>query len=1115
MDTMSSNMNPTVRICPACQQPLPADAPQGLCPQCLAKSALGSQPGAEETLASGSKPGGTGPATIQMEISRLFPQLEIMEPLGQGGMGMVYKARQPQLDRIVALKVMRADLSRDPAFAERFAREARALAKLNHPNIVSVFDFGQSGGHCWILMEFVDGTNLRELLRTKTLQPREALGIVPKVCDALQYAHDEGIVHRDIKPENILLDKKGRVKIADFGLAKLVGKDASEFSLTATGMTLGTPRYMAPEQFDKPQEVDHRADIYSLGVVLYEMLTGEVPMGRFSLPSATIGVDVRLDEIVLRTLEKEPSRRYQHVSEVKTQVETVTGQPKPASKIEPEEEDDDGTISMSEVGFYLLVGALTSTMASYAAGVVLKWDNKRWLEGHEGAVWLVMFAAILGGMFWNRRRIMANRRNVVAERSKAGGENVAGTVRSKAPPSAEVQPVGSGEVKAVTLLDESMSGWKRWFPIFPALAGIACLLIGFSIARTGDSTLWMVAACILGLWSFALSLTHKVGWTVEYRGHRIRFEYILLKYKRLMIDGRTVASGGMGWFYELRTTIKEGQGVGDEIICTVEADMTFRCRIIALPRTSATDVEKVAGLPQVPSATEATEATEPASSAKLLLDETDRSARQFQHLFFIGGLIWILLGLVVALIFSGKLPIAAAMWAGGIAMLVMASRHRQQWEVDYLGHVIRFENGIYTSGRLMIDGNVVASGGVGFHAEISGRIPRGSGAGQRIVAKTNAEFRFFRCQLFAETNAMAPAKEAAPVALDHRVSEALAVGLPGWFNRRAPWMQKLIQAALTVAVAFATLVFLGFNIHSKTDVTAGQVSNSGTVQVGQPSPWLTVDFSSTSHSFAIHWFSASLWIGLAGLALGFLSERLRRSVPGFDEERDRRKRQMWLVVMIVVGVLYVAGLVVNGLIMSGATSSAARGVMDRALGTKTVVSPNPYTFAGLPAPFVKGADGPELGAQFVKQMGFTPLQVTELNKTFQGYYRDFLSLERRHTELSRNAQGHVVVKITAFPEESLALAQRMAQELRGLVGKEVIPTPQPGMLSHIGLFRHAGEATVTAELWKQGGLYYFKEERVGAPNVGHVNEGSKSGRSTSGEKLSEVIPEEYRVYWKE
>ena len=322
---MASHMSTPARTCPACQQPLPADAPQGLCPQCLAKSALGSQPGSEETIASGSKPGGAGPATIQPEIARLFPQLEILSPLGQGGMGMVYKARQPQLDRVVALKVMRADLSRDPAFAERFAREARALAKLNHPNIVSVFDFGQTGGHCWFLMEFVDGRNLRELLRTKTLTAREALGIVPRVCDALQFAHDEGIVHRDIKPENILLDKKGRVKIADFGLAKLVGKDASDFSLTATGMTLGTPRYMAPEQFDKPQEVDHRADIYSLGVVLYEMLTGEVPMGRFAPPSATVGVDVRLDEIVLRSLEKEPSRRYQHASEVKTQVESIAG----------------------------------------------------------------------------------------------------------------------------------------------------------------------------------------------------------------------------------------------------------------------------------------------------------------------------------------------------------------------------------------------------------------------------------------------------------------------------------------------------------------------------------------------------------------------------------------------------------------------------------------------------------------------------------------------------------------------------------------------------------------------------------------------------------------------
>src|SRR5712692_9194174 len=137
-------------------------------------------------------------------------------------MGAVYKARQPGLDRLVALKILPPDAGRDPAFAERFTREARALAKLNHPNIVGVYDFGQTDGQYYLIMEFVDGLNLRQVLRAGELKPQEALRIVPQICEALQFAHDEGIVHRDIKPENILLDKKGRVKIADFGDRKSV-----------------------------------------------------------------------------------------------------------------------------------------------------------------------------------------------------------------------------------------------------------------------------------------------------------------------------------------------------------------------------------------------------------------------------------------------------------------------------------------------------------------------------------------------------------------------------------------------------------------------------------------------------------------------------------------------------------------------------------------------------------------------------------------------------------------------------------------------------------------------------------------------------------------------------
>src|ERR1035438_8768623 len=174
-------------------------------------------------------------------------------------------------------------------------------------------------------MEFVDGVNLRQLRSADLLSPREALQIVPQICDALQYAHDEGVVHRDIKPENVLVDRKGRVKIADFGLAKILGLDPEALRLTGEGQVMGTPHYMAPEQFERPLTVDHRADIFSLGVVFYEMLTGELPLGKFQPPSRKVQVDVRLDDVVLHALEKEPERRYQHVSEVKMAVETISG----------------------------------------------------------------------------------------------------------------------------------------------------------------------------------------------------------------------------------------------------------------------------------------------------------------------------------------------------------------------------------------------------------------------------------------------------------------------------------------------------------------------------------------------------------------------------------------------------------------------------------------------------------------------------------------------------------------------------------------------------------------------------------------------------------------------
>ncbi len=389
------------RNCPQCGTPLPTGALAGLCPACLL-----AQGAAADTVTEGKQPPFNPPPVA--ELAPLFPQLEILELIGKGGMGAVYKARQKQLDRIVALKILPPGIGDDPAFAERFAREAKALAKLNHPGIVTLYEFGvaagilpavepgfQPGGKSiasttrvensgvaasssanpggkmppstaakmaaatplyFFLMEFVDGVNLRQLLHAGRISPREALAIVPQICDALQFAHDQGIVHRDIKPENILLDRRSRVKVADFGLAKIVGAERGSVSrsgaesgnatepprslatslsaaghrpalrdLTDTGKVMGTPNYMAPEQVSHPADVDHRADIYALGVVFYQMLTGELPGKRLAPPSSKVRIDVRLDEVVLRALEKNPELRYQQVSEVKTCVETIVG----------------------------------------------------------------------------------------------------------------------------------------------------------------------------------------------------------------------------------------------------------------------------------------------------------------------------------------------------------------------------------------------------------------------------------------------------------------------------------------------------------------------------------------------------------------------------------------------------------------------------------------------------------------------------------------------------------------------------------------------------------------------------------------------------------------------
>lgn len=326
------------------------------------------------------------------ELADALPQYDQFERIGAGGMGVVWSARQIRLDRRVAIKFLRPELATDPSFAERFDREARALAKLQHPGIVAIHDYGEAMGMCFLVMEYVDGTDLRSVMRSG-ISSDQALAIVPQICEALQYAHDEGVVHRDVKPENILVDRRGRVKIADFGLATL--RDGDGVAQTS-GRVLGTPHYMAPEQLDAPTSIDHRADIFALGVVIYEMLTGKLPVGRFSPPSALQPVDVRLDEVVLRSLEHDRERRYQHASEVRDRVVAIG--PK-HEHVRPDEVELERRIAVDQRFDSRVFSVLLVTFLVDALATGLWWDEHgfgyrpdlRWIPtwGYFLAAWLV------------------------------------------------------------------------------------------------------------------------------------------------------------------------------------------------------------------------------------------------------------------------------------------------------------------------------------------------------------------------------------------------------------------------------------------------------------------------------------------------------------------------------------------------------------------------------------------------------------------------------------------------------------------------------------------------------------------------------------------------------
>lgn len=265
---------------------------------------------------------GRAPLQTAEELEHTFRHLQITGLLGRGGMGVVYKARNRETGRNVALKLLPTQWLHDAEFCARFSREAEALGKLSHPHIVGIHESGWTeDGQPYMVMEFIDGVNLAELVLAGGLAPAMALKVAEQVCDALGYAHGQGLVHRDIKPANIIIDRSGTAKVADFGLAGIAQEPGSS-RLTATGAAFGTADYMSPEQ-RKGLPLNQQSDIYSFGVLLYEMLCGDLPQGMFAPPSRRSGCDERVDAIVARALQPDAKDRYASMAEVKAALQAL------------------------------------------------------------------------------------------------------------------------------------------------------------------------------------------------------------------------------------------------------------------------------------------------------------------------------------------------------------------------------------------------------------------------------------------------------------------------------------------------------------------------------------------------------------------------------------------------------------------------------------------------------------------------------------------------------------------------------------------------------------------------------------------------------------------------
>lgn len=250
-------------------------------------------------------------APLPEELAPLFPNYQILSLIATGGMGAVYHAVQTSLEREVAIKILPVEFGNDPGFCDAFAAEAKAMARLNHPNLIGVYDFGEVEGMLFIVMEYVPGQSLHDACHGSAVDPGEVVRLMTAISLGLAHAHQHGILHRDIKPANILLDSHLQPKIGDFGLARTLGAQVHDGEAI-----FGTPGYTAPEVLEPPHAVDQRADIFSLGVLLHELLTGRLPGDDPRPPSEISHCDPRFNAVVSKATHPDPQLRYQSATEI-------------------------------------------------------------------------------------------------------------------------------------------------------------------------------------------------------------------------------------------------------------------------------------------------------------------------------------------------------------------------------------------------------------------------------------------------------------------------------------------------------------------------------------------------------------------------------------------------------------------------------------------------------------------------------------------------------------------------------------------------------------------------------------------------------------------------------